>query len=123
MAKTSVLGVTVDAARPTDGSASGDAADKLVSSFITIQSLANFSAMTGAVAAAWGGAKLASDNFSGRWFPLMLCLTFGLVSLATSQVGRQLSKWIPAVFIAGINSLTLFSAVIGAAAAAAEAPL
>jgi hypothetical protein len=107
---------TVAKDRPTDPADPGG--DKNVSAFITTGSLTNFSAMSGAIAAAWGGLRQVSDRFDGNAVPLVLCLVFGLVSLGASTPGRRFAQWGPASFITLVNSLTLFAAVIGLSAAA-----
>ena len=91
---------------------------KQVSDFITVQSLTNFTAMTGAFAAAWGAARqLDVSFFDGPGFPLMLCIAFALVSVFTSGLGANPKHWLSPLFIALLNSLVLFGAVLSAGAA------
>jgi hypothetical protein len=105
---------------------------KSVSDFITVQSLTNFSAMTGAIAAAWGGAERFWAPFHGIWFPFALCALFGVVSLVTSRPGEvvagpdgqpasgqpsSLVRWLQPSFIMVVNTFVLFGAVQGASLA------
>ena len=134
MSIASALGTTVRADEQTNGNLGVAAPDegtvttKTVSDFITVQSLTNFSAMTGGIAAAWGGASNLSAVLHGRWFPFLLCLVFGLMSLITSRpwetvvddhgqpVPNQPSsvvKMLQPSFISLINTFILYSAVLG----------
>lgn len=102
---------SVDPETPLDGTSNGD---KNVSTFITVSSLTNFSAMTGAIAAAWGALRKLSDAFDSQWIPFGFCVTFALISVIASTPGWNPRKWLPALFIAFVNSFTLFGAVVGA---------
>ena len=70
--------------------------------------------MTGAIATAWGALRQVSDKFDGNWLPFTFCMLFALVSIIASKPGRTVGLWAPATFIAALNALTLFGAVIGA---------
>jgi hypothetical protein len=117
MSIASVFSTTATEAKPTDGNFTAQTPDeqskpKQVSDFITVQSLANFSVMSTAITAAWRGAQLAWAPFASNLVPLILCLIFGLISvIASTPSGR--GAWLSALFIALINSLVLFSAVVG----------
>ena len=110
------FGTSVSTETPTDPTQGGT---KIVSDFITVSSLTNFSAMTGAIAAAWGGARQLSHSFDGKTTPFVLCVAFAIVSLLASSVGKDPRKWGPAVFIAAVNTMTLFGAVVSATAVVA----
>lgn len=91
---------------------------KQVSDFTTVQSLTNFTAMTGAFAAAWGAARQLDVSFlDGPGFPFVLCVLFALVSVLTSGLGPDWKQWLSPLFIALLNSLVLFGAVLSAGAA------
>ena len=115
MSLASVFTTTVTTDQPTNGNVQArDASEnKTVSDFITVQSFANFSVMTGAFTAAWGAAQQIGQAFHGRWFPLILCLAFGAVSFVASKPTRD-SGWYQALLITFVNSLVLFGAVLGA---------
>jgi hypothetical protein len=91
-----------------------------VSDFITVQSLTNFAAMTGAISAAWNALERLSSFFSTVATPYAFAAAFVLVSLGISTDGMKTgNNWdwgriAAAVFIAVINGLILASAVIGA---------
>jgi hypothetical protein len=112
MAISNAFGTTVSADNPTDPTKGNG--DKIVSDFITVASLTNFSAMTGAIATAWGALRQVSSSFDGNWLPFTLSMLFALVSVVASKPGWKFSLWLPATFIAALNALTLFGAVIGA---------
>lgn len=121
MAISNAFGTTVQANSPTDPTVtSGD--KKVVSDFITVASLTNFSAMTGAIATGWGGLRQVSGQFDSNWVPFLGCLLFALVSLLSSEPGKEFRMWGPAAFIAALNALTLFAAVLGAAEVAVPGP-
>lgn len=99
-----------------------------VSAFLTVQSLSNFAAMTGAIMAAWHALARLSKFFSPIWVPYVLALFFGVVSIAISwdalksSTKPSFSKILATVFIALINSLVLASAVVGAGTATGVMP-
>ena len=116
----SLLKTSVSREEPLDGSKGSENSEK-VSDFITVQSLTNFAAMTGAISAAWSGLRLLEPVlFGGYWVPFSFAITFGIVSiLISSDILKENGVWIrgriaATLFIALINSLVLFSAVIGA---------
>jgi len=101
---------------------------KEISAFLTAESLANFAAMTGAIAAAWKALQLCnSEWFSPLWVPLAFAAAWGIVSILMSLDALKTNgKWdigkcAQAGFIAVINTLVLFSAAAGAGALATPA--
>jgi hypothetical protein len=90
-----------------------------VSEFLTVQSLTNFAAMTGAITVAWKALKTVSaSSFSTQWTPFVMALIWLAVSLiatATQEpaVRKSFGFWATGIFIGILNSLVLFSAVIG----------
>ncbi|MFI1285148.1 hypothetical protein ACH4U5_31060 [Streptomyces sp. NPDC020858] len=99
---------------PQDGNTSGTPDAKQVSDFITVQSFTNFAAMSGAVLGAWKAVQLTQWNGTdSRTVPFVLCLAFGLISVLMSKLSWREAG--PAVFVALLNSLVLFGAVVGAA--------
>ena len=106
---------------PLDGSAAGAGVTKAaVSNFLTVQSLTNFAAMTGAITAAWNALRLVMPAAASLWTPYIFAIAWGLISLLMSIDGLKdaSGKWQPgvvaaAVFVAIINSLVLASAVVG----------
>lgn len=85
MALSNVFKTTVSREDPLNGNVSNQLASPATASdFITVQSLANFAVMAGAVAAAWGGAASLAPVLHGRWFLFMLCAVFGLASVLTT---------------------------------------
>jgi hypothetical protein len=89
-----------------------------VSDFLSVQSLTNFAAMTGAITAAWNALKRLDASLGDIWVPYAFAGAFGIVSLAISAKALNKSKnkggdWIAAIFIAVVNALVLASAVVG----------
>lgn len=140
MSLSSVFATTVSTKDLTSGHLGDQAHDNTTtaSDFITVQSLANFAVMAGAITAAWGGASSLSATFNGRWFPFVLCAVFGLVSVLTvagagkptddaarirpvqswsAGLADGIKKWTSPSFIALVNVFVLYSAVLGAGAA------
>lgn len=109
---------------PLDGSGAAGGAggeEAAVSDFLTIQSLTNFAAMTGAISAAWSALIVLNATwFSSKLVPFAFAVVFGIVSLLISpEALKKSGNWhfgriAATVFIGLINSLILFSAVIGA---------
>lgn len=105
---------TTTTTKPQDGNTPDTPNGKQVSDFITVQSLTNFSAMTGAIVAAWKALQLTEWGWTDeRTVPLVACWLFGIVSVLISELGDW-RKVLSAVFVALVNSLVLFGAVIGA---------
>jgi hypothetical protein len=121
MALSDVLFTSVDRANPSNSQTiSLQSADQTrASDFLTVQSLANFAAMTGAITVAWKALQAVSEStFSARWTPFVLALLWLAVSLtATAAQEPALRKspgfWVTAIFIGILNSAVLFGAVIG----------
>lgn len=95
-----------------------------ISDFLTLQSLTNFAAMTGAITAAWKALeRLDPTSFSALWVPYAFAGVFGVVSLLISTKAlKSDGKWdagnvLGAAFIGLINALVLASAVVGASVA------
>lgn len=132
MGVTSLFKTTTTEAAPFDGSTptATAAGATSVSDFLTVQSLTNFSAMTGAITAAWHALMRANSTmFSSLWVPYAFAAVFGLVSIVISTEGLKKSsgkfdagKIITAVFIATINALVLASAVVGTAVTTRSTP-
>jgi hypothetical protein len=119
MAIGKLVKTAVDPNNPLDGSAQ-QGGQPAVSDFLTIQSLTNFAAMTGAITAAWHAlATLDASIFGQVWIPYAFAGLFGAVSIAISpDAMRRNGKWdlgatASAAFIALINSLVLAGAVVG----------
>jgi hypothetical protein len=115
----SAFGTTVLTEQPTSGYLSSGQVSpdgtKTVSDFVTVQSLTNFSAMTGVITTVWGALQATTHFFDSRWVPFTLCLIFGVASFISSGIDGNIRKWFPALFIALINSLALFGAILGTA--------
>jgi hypothetical protein len=103
---------------PLDGSG-GTATKPAVSDFLTIQSLTNFAAMTGAITAAWNALQRLGPLWKELWVPYAFAAVFGLVSILISLDGLkkdgkpQIGTLLAAIFVAVINALVLASAVVG----------
>ncbi len=108
MAISNAFGTTVNADNPTDPTQPNGS--KVVSDFITVASFTNFSAMTGAVATAWGALRQVSDKFDGNWLPFAARLRRACCLLWCPSSHRSPEKtvalWAPATFIATLNALT-----------------
>lgn len=115
-----LLKTTTSKDMPLDGS-SGDDTTHTVSEFLTIQSLTNFAAMSGAIFAAWSALQRLFPGASDIWIPYVFAVCWGVVSLFISRNGLKkdgsgqydIGNVLGAVFIAVINSLVLANAVIG----------
>jgi hypothetical protein len=88
------------------------------SNFLTVQSLTNFAAMTGALTVAWKAlSALSSTTFATQWTPFWMAVIWLFVSLimtATQQKSGEWLKNLPAwFFIGAVNTFVLFAAVIG----------
>jgi hypothetical protein len=91
-----------------------------VSEFLTVQSLTNFAAMTGAITVGWKALKAVSpSSFSTHWTPFVMALIWLAVSVAATatqqeaDVKKDFGFWATGIFIGALNSLVLFGAVIG----------
>jgi len=98
--------------------------EKSVSNFLTVQSLTNFAAMTGAISAAWHGLIAIDDVWNTNLVPYGLAVFWGLISFGLSwealAVQKKLGAIGAALFVAFLNSMVLGSAVVGADSAAAK---
>jgi hypothetical protein len=116
MAK-SLFSVTTHAHTPLDASAAAGTAPATVSNFLTLQSFANFAAMTGAISAAWHALRQLDTALGSLWVPYALAAAWGVISFVMSweglRKGRQAGAALAAAFIALVNSLVLAGAVIG----------
>jgi hypothetical protein len=123
MALASVFMTTTGTDSPLDGSKGTDEKSG-ISDFLTVQSLANFGAVTGAITMAWGALRtINAALFSSTLVPLTFAMLFAVVSIAISRDGLKKDgkfDWgnaLAAIFVAVINALVLTSAVMGATAA------
>jgi hypothetical protein len=122
MAIFQVLSTTTAEASPLDASA-GTPAKAGVSDFLTIQSFANFGAMTGAITAAWHALQVVWPGGKVFAVPYGLALAWGIISVLMSLEGLktdvggvkklQIGNLAAAIFIAIINALVLAGAVVG----------
>ena len=121
MALSDALFTSVARANPTNSQTVGlqDGEQAKASDFLTVQSLANFAAMTGAITVAWKVLEVVSEStFSTRWIPFALALLWLVASLvATAAQEPALRKspgfWATSTFIGFLNSAVLVGAVIG----------
>ena len=115
---------STNSATPQDGNVTvGENTASLVSvsDFVTVQGLTNFSVMTGAIFAAWHALQLTGSWADSRWCPLAMCAIYGAVAITISDPVVKLAKnLVPTIFVAIINVLVLFSAVVGIGAATAK---
>ncbi len=122
MAVLSVFRTTTTADSPLDASA-GTEAKPAVSDFITVQSFANFAAMTGAISAAWHALQILTPAAAALWVPYLFAFVWAIVSFLISLDGLKKTKGgketlepgtlAGAIFVALINSLVLAGAVVG----------
>ena len=123
MAMMNLFKTTTSAEFPLDASR-GTETKSTVSDFLSVQSFANFAAMTGAITAAWGGLQKLIPEASTYWVPYVCAFIWGLISILISIEGlkttrgtskkMELGTLFQAIFIAVINSLVLAGAVVGA---------
>jgi len=110
--------VPADPSRPLDAGANTQGSDKSVSNFLTVQSLTNFAAMTGAISAAWHGLVGIDEFWKSNLIPYGLAVVWGLISVAMSWEALAVEKKTGAIaaafFVAFLNSMVLGSAVVGA---------
>jgi hypothetical protein len=77
MALSDVVFTSVDRANPSNSQTISlqNADQTRASDFLTVQSLANFAAMTGAITVAWKALQAVSEStFSARWTPFVMAL-------------------------------------------------
>lgn len=91
-----------------------------ISEFLTVQSLVNFAAMTGAITVAWKALQTLNHTFfASHWVPFVFAVAWLAVSLLASAtqpnsaLGRNYGAWAVAIFIGLLNALVLFAAVVG----------
>jgi hypothetical protein len=116
----SAFKTTTAEADPLDASA-GSGTKPGVSDFLTVQSLTNFAAMTGAITAAWHALQKLSPDASSLWLPYGIAFIWGVISLVMSidglRTGQEkelkVGNVAAAFLIAFINSLVLAGAVVG----------
>lgn len=100
---------------PLDASGPGNR----VSDFLTIQSLLNYGAMTGAIFAAWNALQRLTPAAAAIWVPYAFAGAWLLVSLMMSWDSLKVNGTIKlnavaaALFVGVINALVLASAVVG----------
>ncbi len=125
----SLFKTTTSPESPLDASTGTD--DKpAVSDFLTVQTLSNFAAMTGAITAAWHALEKLTPHADTIWVPYICAFAWGFISLVTSLDGLTKSAsdkvkfgtFCQAVFIAAINSLVLGGAVVGTNAVTGATP-
>lgn len=122
MAVMNLFKTTTTLDSPLDAS-SGTQEKPGVSDFLTVQSLANFAAMTGAITAAWNALQKVAPQASALWVPYVFAAIWAVVSLLISIEGLKKTRngstklergtSVGAVFVAAINSLVLAGAVVG----------
>jgi len=122
MGFSSSLKVTTAAGSPFDAASGGDP-NTAVSNFLTVQSLTNFAAMTGAIAAAWQAIRLVIPSASALWVPYVMAFAWGLISvwMSLASIRGKKSNVAVAIFIAFLNSLVLAGAVVGTSSIGAAA--
>lgn len=107
----------------TDG-AQGDPNKPGVSDFLTVQSFANFAAMSGAITAAWHGAQALLPDAAGLWFPYGCAFLWAVISylistdglaetISDDKKGIKLGTALQALFMAFINAIVLAGSVVG----------
>jgi len=117
-----LLFTTVSKANPFNSQTIGiHAADQTkMSEFLTVQSLVNFAAMTGAITVAWKALQALNHTFfASHWVPFVFALLWLAVSLLASAtqpnspLGKNYGAWAVAILIGLLNALVLFGAVVG----------
>jgi hypothetical protein len=115
---------------PLDAS-SGTEGKPGVSDFLTVQSFANFTAMTGAITAGWHSLQTVIPAASTLWVPYGAAFAWGIISLLMSLDGLkkntdgsrlEAGTVGQAIFVALFNSLVLAGAVVGTAVVSAQTP-
>ena len=114
---------------------SGVPGNNKISDFLSLQSLTNFSVMTGGISAVWHGLQKLDPSLSTIWVPFAMACGWGIASLLMSLGAHSFDhdvpkkggaggtekklSWgqlAPALFVGFINVVTLFSAVVGVSA-------
>jgi hypothetical protein len=124
MAIMNIFKTTTTEASPLDASG-GSPAKAPVSDFLTVQSFANFAAMTGAITAAWHALQQLTPYASSLWVPYAFAFAWAVVSILISMNGLKTpgsdtvdtGTVLGAIFVAFINALVLAGAVIGTSVA------
>ena len=122
MAILNVFKTTTTTHSPLDAS-NGTDEKPAISDFLTVQSFANFSAMTGAITAAWHALQTLTPHAAAVWVPYVFAFVWAIVSFTTSIDGLnktidgkqvlETGTVVGAVFVAAINALVLAGAVVG----------
>jgi hypothetical protein len=121
---------TTTAADAVIDASGGETTKPAVSDFLTVQSFANFAAMSGAITAAWHAVQLLLPAASGIWFPYGCAFVWAVISIlisrdglvqrdASGSMGITVGTYAQVCFIGLINALVLASSVVGANAALA----
>jgi hypothetical protein len=124
MAMMSLFRTTTSAESPLDASA-GAPGKPAVSDFLTVQSFANFAAMTGAITAAWEALQRLTPHAAALWVPYAFAFAWAAISLLGSLEGLRTNGALKpatvatAVFVGFVNALVLAGAVVGTHAALA----
>jgi hypothetical protein len=129
MSVLSLFMTTTSATSPLDSSAGTDPGHA-VSDFLTVQSLTNFAAMTGAITAAWNALQRLLPQASSLWVPYLFALAFAGISIlisldALNKAGtskKDAGAVLAAIFVAVINALVLAGAVVGTSVVTTTAP-
>lgn len=127
MPGSSVLMTSTSEDAVTDGSR-GNTNKPGVSDFLTVQSFTNFSAVSGAITAAWHALPILWQPASGPWFPYLCAGLWAVISYQISKDGLAKDdgagkKTVPwgitgqALFFAFINALVLAGSVVGTSGA------
>ena len=127
MPGSSVLMTSTSPDAVTDGS-QGHPGKAGVSSFLTVQSFTNFSAISGGITAAWHALPAVIPQASSAWFPYICAFLWAIISYQISKEGLGTDdgngkKTVPwgttgqALFFALINALVLAGSVIGTSGA------
>jgi hypothetical protein len=100
----------------TSGAADGETT--AVSEFLTVQSLTNFAAMSGAITVGWKALQVLDQSvFKSNVTPFVLACLWLLVSLVSSAASepsaRKVGFLVPALFLGFLNTLVLFAAAVG----------
>lgn len=125
-----VFMTTTTAESPLDGS-TGTEQKPAVSDFITVQSLTNFAAMTGAITAAWHALQRLTPIAEAIWVPYLFAFIWFIISFLISIKGLKTKNGTEkleigtlggAIFVGLINCLVLAGAVVGTNIATSRIP-